>query len=56
MQRLRYLQRSPIRVRGTVTGKDYEFSAANAVRLVDARDAEPLLQTRFFARADDGPL
>lgn len=52
MQRLRYLQRSPIRVRGTVTGKNYEFSAVDAVRLVDARDVEPLLQTRFFVRAD----
>ena len=48
---LRYLEKSPIRVRGPVTGTQYEFSAANAVRSVDARDAESLLSTRFFARA-----
>jgi hypothetical protein len=52
LQRLRYLERSPIRVRGSATGKDYEFSVANAVRLVDTRDADALLQTRFFVRAD----
>ena len=48
--RLRYLEKSPIRVRGPATGREYEFSAADPVRLVDARDAESLLRTRFFAK------
>jgi len=39
--------------RGPASGKDYDFSAANPVRLVDARDAESLLRTRFFAKAGD---
>ena len=47
---LRYLEKSPIRVRGPATGRKYEFSAVNSVRSVDARDAESLLRTRFFAR------
>jgi hypothetical protein len=47
---LRYLERSPIRVRGPATGRQYEFSAANSVQSVDARDAESLLNTRFFAK------
>src|SRR5690349_6939854 len=47
---LRYLEKSPIRVRGPVTGTQYEFSAADPVRAVDARDAESLLHTRFFMR------
>ena len=50
--RLRYLERSPIRVQGLATGRPYDFSAANPVRLVDAQDAESLLRTRFFARSD----
>ena len=51
--RLRYLEKSPIRVRNQASGKDYDFSAANPVRLVDARDAESMLRTRFFAKAGD---
>ena len=47
---LRYLEKSPIRVRGPATGRQYEFSAANPIRLIDARDAESLLRTRFFAK------
>lgn len=47
---LRYLEKSPIRVRGPATGKEYDFSAANPVRAVDRRDAESLLRTRFFAK------
>lgn len=50
--RVRYLELSPIRVRGPHTGKDYHFSGADPVRLVDARDADALLRTRFFAKAD----
>jgi hypothetical protein len=47
---VRYLERSPIRVRGPATGREYDFSAANPVRSVDTRDAESLLRTRFFAK------
>lgn len=50
--RLRYLERSSIRVQGLATGRAYDFSATNPVRLVDAQDAESLLRTRFFARSD----
>jgi len=50
--RLRYLERSPIRVQGPATGRAYDFSAANPIRLVDAQDAESLLRTRFFAKSD----
>lgn len=45
---LRYLQASPIRVRGSVSGRQYEFSAAHPVQAIDARDATPLLQSRLF--------
>jgi hypothetical protein len=42
---------SAIRVRGSVTGNYYEFSASRAIQPVDARDATSLLNTRFFRRA-----
>ena len=48
--RLRYLQQSPIRVGGPVTGKHYDFSGAQPVMPVESRDAEALLRTGFFAR------
>jgi len=48
--RLRYLQQSPIRVGGPVTGKHYDFSGAQPVMAVESRDAEALLRTGFFAR------
>lgn len=48
---LRYLEASPIRVRGSVSGRQYEFSGAQPVQAVDARDARDLLQTRFFRTA-----
>jgi len=47
---LHYLESSPIRVRGNVTGRYYEFSRATPDQSVDARDAEALLHTRFFRR------
>jgi hypothetical protein len=47
---LRYLENSPIVVRGLTTGKQYEFSSARPLQSVDARDAGPLLRTRFFRR------
>ncbi|HUY15363.1 MAG TPA: hypothetical protein VMX16_17305 [Terriglobia bacterium] len=48
---LRYLEYSPIQVRGPVTGRQYEFSSSNSVRAVDPRDAALLLRTRFFHKA-----
>jgi hypothetical protein len=47
---IRYLEHSPIRVRGVVSGVYYEFSSARPVLQVDARDSVPLLNTRFFRR------
>ena len=48
---LRYVESSPIRVRGLVSGVSYEFSGTRAVQEVDVRDASSLLNTRFFRRA-----
>jgi hypothetical protein len=48
---VRYLENSPIRVRGLVSGMSYNFSGAVPVQQVDARDASCLLNTRFFRRA-----
>jgi hypothetical protein len=48
---LRYLEKSPILVRGPVTDQQYEFSGARPVQSVDARDAAALLRTRFFRPA-----
>jgi len=45
---IRYLEKSPIRVRGPVTGRYYDFSGSRSVQVVDSRDAPPLLRTRFF--------
>ena len=47
---LSYLESTPLRVAGLVTGRSYEFSAEQPAREVDARDAAALLQTRFFRR------
>ena len=47
---LRYLENSPILVRGPATGRQYEFSGARPLQSVEARDAEALLRTRFFRR------
>jgi hypothetical protein len=48
--RLRYLASAPIRVDGPVSGRAYSFSKEQPNQAVDARDAEPLLRTRFFQR------
>ena len=48
---VRYLENSPIRVRGLVSGGWYEFSGSHPVQLVDAKDSSSLLNTRFFRRA-----
>ena len=39
-----------MRVGGPVTGNRYDFSLAQPVVTVEARDAEALLRTGFFAR------
>ena len=48
---MRYLETSPIQVRGLVSGMSYAFSGSQPVQQVDARDASSLLNTRFFRRA-----
>ena len=48
---VRYVETSPIRVRGLVSGIRYEFSRAVPTQQIDARDAPSLLNTRFFRRA-----
>lgn len=45
---LRYLETSPILVRGPASGRLYEFSGGSPVQSVDTRDAQALLRTRFF--------
>jgi hypothetical protein len=47
---LRYVKNPPIRVRGPVSGRYYEFSGGRTVQRVDARDASSLLNTGFFRR------
>jgi len=51
MVTLRYLEKSPIQVRGPVSGRQYVFSAYSPLQAVDTRDASGLLATRFFGRA-----
>ncbi len=48
---IRYLENSPVRVRGPVSGLHYDFSGSRPVQAVDSRDALSLLKTRFFRRA-----
>lgn len=45
---LRYSQNSPIRVRGPVTGRQYEFRAGHSIQQVDPRDAPALLRVPYF--------
>jgi hypothetical protein len=45
---IRYSEQSAIRVRGTATGRVYEFSAAAPAQGVDRRDAAALLASGFF--------
>lgn len=49
--RLRYRERVRMLVHGPVTGRAYEFSAVQPTQLVERRDAEELLRTRYFTRA-----
>ena len=48
---VRYLESSPIRVHGPVTGRLYEFSGQQPVQSVERRDADALTRTRVFRRA-----
>lgn len=48
---LRYLASSPVRLRGAVTARAYEFSAERPVQPVAAPDAVALLASRMFRRA-----
>ena len=45
---LRYLEAPRILVRGSATGRQYDFSADRPVQPVDRRDAAQLVQTRLF--------
>ena len=49
---LRYLARSPIVVRGPVSGFEYRFSAAQPVQRVARADREALLRTGHFSPHD----
>ena len=48
---IRYLGGAPIVVRGTVTGRAYQFAAGRAVQPVDARDVAGLLKKGIFRRS-----
>lgn len=48
---LRYRERARVLVRGPVSGRHYEFSAEQPNQVVEARDVEALLLTRYFMRA-----
>jgi hypothetical protein len=45
---LHYLRNSPIRVRGAVSGRHYDFSSSRPAQSVDRRDMPGLLRTGFF--------
>jgi hypothetical protein len=46
--KLLYRGQYSVQVRGSVTGRIYQFPKSNPVQLVDARDATALMQTRMF--------
>ena len=48
---LRSLAGRGVRVRGSATGRVYEFARAGAHATVDARDAGAMLRTGYFVRA-----
>jgi hypothetical protein len=55
--RMRSLESSPVRVRGLITGRSYEFTLSQPIQSVDTRDAASLLNTRYFklAESETGP-
>lgn len=50
--RLHFTRQAGVRVRGPVSGASYTFSGDAPLQAVDARDAEPLLRTGYFRRAN----
>ena len=48
---LQYLKSSPIRVRGLVSGRHYEFSNSRPSQSVDRRDLPGLLRTGLFCQS-----
>jgi len=46
--KLLYLRRPSIQMRGSATGRLYQFSPAQPMQSVDSRDATSLLRTRLF--------
>jgi hypothetical protein len=48
---LHYLRNSPIRVRGAVSGRHYDFSSSRPAQSVDRRDLAGLLRTGFFRQS-----
>jgi hypothetical protein len=48
---VRYIESSAVRVRGPVTGWQYNFSGARPAQAVDPRDAAVLLRNSMFRRA-----
>ena len=47
---IRCVEGAPVRVQGLATERRYDFTAAQPVLEVDAKDAAALLNTRFFRR------
>jgi hypothetical protein len=48
---VQYLEHSPIRVRGAVSGRHYDFSSSRPAQSVDRRDVPGLLRTGFFRQS-----
>ena len=48
---LLYYGQFPLHLRGSVTGRTYQFSRVTPVQPVDPRDAASMLQTRLFRQA-----
>ena len=46
--RLRYTMMLPITIRGSASGREYQFSSGQSIQVVDPRDAAELLQSRMF--------
>lgn len=49
---LEYLEVAPIRVWGPVTGQPYDFSGAQPLHAMDARDAVTLARSGLFRRTE----
>lgn len=49
---VRYQAQAPVAIRGVSTGRMYRFDGENAQQHVEAGDAQALLGSRFFVKAD----